>query len=94
MTETEGVTFFEIAQAHAAQERRAAGRYSGELAAEVKAVPVYAQLPTNSPWHHDAVPDEPPLLDPSNADLLAAAPPVTPAPPKAPAQVTRREALR
>jgi hypothetical protein len=92
--ETEGVTFFQIAQANAGQERRSAGRYAQEIGTKVTGVPTYSQLPENSPWREDPVGPEPPLsgpLDPGAADLKAAAPPEPPAPPKAPA-VTRREA--
>jgi hypothetical protein len=81
----DAVTLFEVAQAQAGQERRSGGRFTNELAAEVKAVPVYPAQPASSPWANDPVPIEPPLgsidqpdpaaPDPAAADLLAAAPP-------------------
>jgi hypothetical protein len=80
MTETEGVTFFEIAQAQASQERRHGGRYANEIAAKVEAVPSYTP---GASWTRDDVGPEPPLggpVDPAGDDLEAAKPPEPPMP--------------
>jgi len=55
----EGSTYLDRAKAEAEQERLTGGRFKNEFAARV--VPTYPPQPADSPWHHDAVPTEPPL---------------------------------
>ena len=58
----EAATYHSVAQASVDDER--GGRYATEGSKQtvIGASPIlYPTQPANSPWHHDPVPDEPPL---------------------------------